>query len=183
MQDAVKLIANHKGAEEIWSCSHAPVYTTGYRAVDNRLVARLPAPTVVCDRGGETTFHGPGQLMLYPLLNLKERQIGVRDYVHALEQSCIVFLQELWGIDAFRHCGLPGVWSTQGKLVAIGLKVTHGVVYHGMALNIDVNLDYFAAINPCGSGLSADRVVDHAAVAQDYCSLAEVWKRCLLAEL
>jgi len=103
------------------------------------------------DRGGETTFHGTGQVMLYPVIHLKQREIYPKRYVHLLEQSAINLLAEL-GIGAGRRCGLPGVWTDDGKIAAIGLRIQKGVAYHGMALNVDVAPDWFTAINPCGTG-------------------------------
>jgi len=139
-------------SEVIWACEHDPVYTTGRRGIDNRRFAELPAPLVVTDRGGETTFHGPGQVMLYPVLSLRGRGLGVRDYVCLLEQSCIDLLLA-YGISAGRRDGLPGVWVGSAKIGAIGLRVSRGVVWHGMALNVCVDAQWFAAINACGAGL------------------------------
>jgi len=142
-------IAVGEASEAIWSCEHEPVYTTGRRAVDNRVTTELPAPLLQSDRGGETTFHGPGQLMLYPLIDLRRRGIGVRDYVRLLEQSCIDLLAG-YEIAAGRNCGFPGVWVDGGKIAALGVRVSQGVAYHGMALNVSVDLRAFAAIRPCG---------------------------------
>jgi len=137
-------------AEEIiYSCEHEPVYTTGRRGIDNRLGPELPAPVVHSDRGGEMTFHGTGQIMLYPVIHLRRREIGVKQYVFLLEQSCIDLLKAL-GVDAKRNCGFPGVWTGRGKIAALGVRVSRGVAYHGMALNVDVDPKWFAAINPCG---------------------------------
>ncbi|MDX8403108.1 MAG: lipoyl(octanoyl) transferase LipB [Mariprofundaceae bacterium] len=136
--------------EIVWACEHEPVYTTGRRAIDNRTQPELPAPLIYTDRGGETTFHGPGQIMLYPILHLKQRRLSPRNYVHLLEQSVIDLLAES-GIGTKRQCGLPGVWSDDGKIAAIGLRIKNGVAYHGMALNVDVAPDWFAVINPCGT--------------------------------
>ncbi|HXH64879.1 MAG TPA: lipoyl(octanoyl) transferase LipB, partial [Mariprofundaceae bacterium] len=143
-----------------WVCEHDAVYTTGRRGCDNRTVATLPAPLVHTDRGGETTFHGPGQLMLYPLIDLRRRRLGVRDYVSLLEASCIGLLERL-GVAAQRRCGFPGVWTDRGKIAALGVRVQHGVAYHGMALNVDVDPAWFACIDPCGLSLPVDRLADH----------------------
>lgn len=140
--------------EALWLCEHDPVYTTGRRGKDNRMVVELPAPLVHVDRGGETTFHGPGQILLYPILRLNQRNIGVRQYVYLMEQSCLNFLAS-YGVEACRRSSYPGVWMSGGKVAAMGLRVRHGICYHGMALNVQVNLSYFGAIDPCGLGLSA----------------------------
>ncbi|MDQ6969651.1 MAG: lipoyl(octanoyl) transferase LipB [Mariprofundus sp.] len=149
LQQRAAAVVNGISTEIIFSCEHEAVYTTGKRGIDNRLGASLPAPVIHSDRGGEMTFHGPGQLMLYPIVHLRARKIGVKTYVHRLEQSCIGLLQGI-GVQAHRRCGFPGVWTEQGKIAALGVRVTHGVAYHGMALNVDVDPAWFAAINPCG---------------------------------
>ena len=95
------------------------------------------------------TFHGPGQLMLYPIIHLRSRDLGVKQYVHLLEASCIELLSDL-GITAARNCGFPGVWTERGKIAALGVRVSRGVAYHGMALNVELDPKWFAAINPCG---------------------------------
>ncbi len=161
------------GEEVIWSCEHEPVYTTGRRGVDNRLLEALPAPFVRTDRGGETTFHGPGQLMLYPVIHLRRHGLGVKAYVCLLEQSCINLLQSM-GVAAQRREGFPGVWTAQGKIAALGVRVKHGVAYHGMALNVDVAGHWFAAINPCGTGLAVDRLAAHG-LAPALPALARAW--------
>ncbi|RLL55044.1 lipoyl(octanoyl) transferase [Mariprofundus sp. EBB-1] len=173
LQARADTVAEGDASEIIFSCEHEPVYTTGRRGVDNRLGELLPAPVVHSDRGGEMTFHGPGQLMLYPIIHLRQRHIGVKAYVHLLEQSCINVLQSQ-GIEAARRCGFPGVWTAQGKVAALGVRVTHGVAYHGMALNVDVDPAWFAAINPCGlqSGIvSMSRFVDPLPLPE----LAAIW--------
>ena len=151
-------IADGLGEEVIWACEHEPVYTTGRRGVDNRRGA-LPAPLVHTDRGGETTFHGPGQLMLYPVVHVRARGIGVRAYVGLLEASCVQVLRAL-GVEAERREGFPGVWTARGKIAALGVRVRYGVAYHGMALNVTVDRDWFAPIHPCGLRAPVDRLAD-----------------------
>ena len=149
MRQRAEAVSRGKQDEVIWTCEHDPVYTTGHRGIDNRRGDGLPAPLLVTDRGGETTFHGPGQLMLYPVLDLRRRGLGVKQYVHLLEQSCIDLLAGK-GLRATRRCGFPGVWLGDGKVAALGVRVAHGTAYHGMALNVDVDEAWFAAIRPCG---------------------------------
>lgn len=153
-QQAVFMAENPKHNETIWLCEHEPVYTTGRRGLDNRRKPQLPAPLHQVDRGGETTFHGPGQILMYPLLRLQERKLGVRAYVHLLEASCINLLAG-YDIEAYRRTGFPGVWLPEGKIAAIGVRIRHGISYHGMALNIHVDPTYFQSIDPCGLGFSA----------------------------
>jgi len=159
MQNHARLLQQGEVGEIVWSCEHEPVYTTGRRGIDNRRQTELPAALIETDRGGETTYHGPGQIMLYPLLSLRSRGLGVRDYVCLLEQSCVDLLDHL-GIAAGRQEGLPGIWVGHAKIAAIGLRISHGVVWHGMAFNVSVPPQWFAAINPCGSGLGVSCVSD-----------------------
>ena len=159
MRQRAEGVAEGTADEIVWSCEHDPVYTTGRRGIDNRVAEELPAVLVQTDRGGETTFHGPGQVMLYPIIHLRRRGLGIRDYVHQLEQSCIDLLADL-GIVASRRDGFPGVWTEEGKIAALGVRVSRGVALHGMALNVDVESRWFAAIDPCGLGLPAVNLSD-----------------------
>lgn len=186
LQQQAKDLAEGKAAEVIWSCEHEPVYTTGRRGIDNRVVDRLPAPLLQVDRGGETTFHGPGQVMLYPVIHLRRRGMGVRRYVALLEQSCIDLLAD-YDIAAERRCGFPGVWVANGgagtaKVAALGVRVVHGVAYHGMALNVSVASHWFAAINPCGTGSAVVNAADLADLPANG-ELADRWMRRLGALL
>ena len=178
LKDKTTALAAGKAEEIIWACEHEPVYTTGRRAVDNRELPTLPAPLIHTDRGGETTFHGPGQLMLYPIIHLKQRHISPKAYVHILEQSSINMLAE-WDIDAKRRCSLPGVWTDAGKITAIGLRIREGVAYHGMALNVAVEPHWFAAINPCGTGLKSVNLQDYVADMPQMPQLAKRWQHHL----
>jgi len=159
MRQRADAVAEGAADEIVWSCEHDAVYTTGRRGIDNRIAGELPAALIQTDRGGETTFHGPGQIMLYPVVHLRRRELGVRDYVHLLEQSCIDLLADL-GIVSGRRDGFPGVWAEEGKVAALGVRVSRGVALHGMALNVDVDDRWFAAIDPCGLGLPAVNLSD-----------------------
>jgi len=181
LQAHAEAVASFDAKEIIFSCEHDPVYTTGRRGVDNRLADVLGAPVIQSDRGGEMTFHGPGQVMLYPVIHLRARHLGVKAYVSLLEQSCIDMLQGL-NIAADRRCGFPGVWTEQGKIAALGVRVRRGVAYHGMALNVDVDPAWFAAIKPCGLPFSAVSM----AVFGNVLPLSEIaglWHQCLQALL
>jgi len=173
MQLRAKTIADEKAKEIIWSCEHDPVYTTGLRGVDNRLEKKLPAPFIITDRGGETTFHGPGQLAFYPVINLRRHGLAVKQYVHLLEQSCMDTLTSL-GVTSGRRSGFPGIWTEHGKIAALGIHVSKGVAYHGMALNVSVESRWFAAINPCGIGKAATNLSSFCA-PPTLCGLAEIW--------
>ncbi len=149
LQQQAAAIADGNASEIIYACEHEPVYSTGRRGIDTRLGSDLPAPVVQSDRGGEMTFHGPGQLMLYPVINLRQRKVGVKRYVHLLEQSCIELLEQ-FDLAARRRCGFPGVWIEDKKIAALGVRVSRGIAYHGMALNIDLQPGWFEAIHACG---------------------------------
>jgi len=181
MQLRAEDLGEGQADEVVWACEHAPVYTTGRRGVDNRRQAELPAPLLRTDRGGETTFHGPGQLLLYPVLHLRARRIGVRDYVCLLEQSCIDLLRG-YGLQAGRREGLPGIWLGENKIASIGLRVSHGVAWHGMALNVQVDAHWFDAINACGAGLGVTSMAAHVQ-SPPLAELADAWYALLCAGL
>ena len=181
MADRAGKIRRGEAGEAVWCCEHEAVYTTGRRGVDNRRQAHLPAPLIHTERGGETTFHGPGQLMLYPLLSLRARGIGARDYVCLLEQSCMDLLGEM-GLVAGRKSRLPGVWVGDAKIAAIGLRISGSVVWHGMALNVNVARHWFAAIDACGAGLQVAQLSDYLA-PPPLAELARRWYACLCRRL
>jgi len=135
--------------DEIWFCEHRPVFTLGVNAAREHLLAPGDIPVVQIDRGGQVTYHGPGQLMIYPLLDIRRAGIGVRGLVTALEQ-CVVDLVAEFGVAAASRCDAPGVYVTDVKLASVGLRIRRGASFHGMALNVDVDLEPFARINPCG---------------------------------
>lgn len=136
-------------ADEIWFTEHPPVFTMGINASDKHLLAPGNIPVVPIDRGGQVTFHGPGQLMVYPLLDLRRAGLGVRTLVTALEQ-CVVDLAAEFAISAESRREAPGVYVSGEKLASIGLRIRKSCSFHGMALNVDVDLEPFTRINPCG---------------------------------
>lgn len=135
--------------DEIWFTEHPPVFTLGLNAKPEHLLAPGDIPVVQIDRGGQVTFHGIGQLMIYPLLDLRRAAIGVRTLVTALEQSVVDLVAE-FGIEAAARPEAPGVYVNDDKLASVGLRIRRGCSYHGMALNVDIALEPFARINPCG---------------------------------
>ena len=135
--------------DEIWFCQHQPVFTLGLNTAPEHLLATGDIPVVQIDRGGQVTYHGPGQLMIYPLIDIRRADIGVRDLVTALEQS-VVDLAAEFDILAASRCDAPGVYVDGAKLASIGLRIRRGASFHGMALNVDVDLEPFSRINPCG---------------------------------
>lgn len=135
--------------DEIWCLEHPPVFTLGQAGRDEHLLDPGPIPVVHVDRGGQVTYHGPGQLVVYVLLDLRRRGLGVRELVQRLEQSVIDLLADQ-GLAAERRPRAPGVYVGESKVSALGLRVRHGCCYHGLALNVDVDLSPFRRINPCG---------------------------------
>jgi lipoyl(octanoyl) transferase len=145
-------------ADELWLLEHPPVYTLGL-AADPAHGPKVDAgiPVVQVERGGEITYHGPGQLVLYTLVDLARRGIKVKEFVSLLEQSVIDLLEGR----AQRKPGAPGVYVNGAKVAALGIRVSHGCAYHGLALNVDLDLAPFAAIDPCGyPGLAVTRTRD-----------------------
>ena len=136
-------------ADEIWFTEHPPVFTLGLNASREHVLAAGDIPVVQIDRGGQVTYHGPGMLMVYPLIDLKRLGLGVRDLVTALEQS-VVDLAASYGVDARARPEAPGVYVAETKFASVGLRIRRGASYHGMALNVDVDLEPFLRINPCG---------------------------------
>lgn len=130
---------------------HAPVYTAGRRSVPEDVLAQLDAPLIETDRGGQTTYHGPGQLVGYPIVSLAELGLGPKRYVEAIESALIAALAE-YGVPAHREAGMTGVWTDAGKIAAIGVKVSRGVTMHGFALNVATDLRAYEPIVPCGIG-------------------------------
>jgi len=135
--------------DEIWFCEHDSVFTLGLNTKPEHLLAPGDIPVIQIDRGGQVTYHGPGQLMIYPLIDLRRAGLGVRDLVTALEQS-VVDLAADYGIEAASRCDAPGVYVDGVKLASVGLRIRRGSSFHGMALNVDVDLEPFSRINPCG---------------------------------
>jgi lipoyl(octanoyl) transferase len=135
--------------DEIWFVEHPPVFTMGLNASEEHLLAPGDIPVVQIDRGGQVTFHGPGQLMVYPLLDIRRADIGVRNLVTALEQSIVDLVAE-YEIAAVARADAPGVYVAGDKLASVGLRIRRGSSFHGMALNVDIDLEPFSRINPCG---------------------------------
>ena len=135
--------------DEIWFLEHPPVFTLGMNGKAEHLLSPGDIPVVNIDRGGQVTYHGPGQLVIYPLLDLRRLRLGVRDLVMALEQSVIETVKE-WGITAVARRDAPGVYVEGRKLASVGLRIRRGSSYHGMAFNVQMDLGPFQRINPCG---------------------------------
>lgn len=150
--------------DELWRCEHPPVYTLGLAGKPEHLLYDIGIPMVKIDRGGQITYHGPGQVVIYLLLDLTRRKLKVRELVAGIEQAVIGLLAE-HGIGAARLDGAPGVYVGVGnkpaKIAALGLRVRKGCCYHGVSLNVDMDLSPFSAINPCGyAGMAVTQIRD-----------------------
>jgi lipoyl(octanoyl) transferase len=155
------LARTNETADELWQVEHAPVYTLGVAARPEHLPRTDNGiPVVKTDRGGQITYHGPGQIVIYTLLDLRRRRLGVRVLVRRLEQAVIELLGN-YGIDAIGREDAPGVYVAGAKIAALGLRVRNGCCYHGLSLNVDMDLAPFATINPCGfPGLAVTQLRD-----------------------
>ena len=135
--------------DEIWLLQHPPVFTQGLNGKPEHILSSSTIPVIEIDRGGQVTYHGPGQLIVYCLIDLKRKNFGIRQMVSALEQSVIDFLADLQ-IKAVARKDAPGVYVDDAKISALGLRVKRGCSYHGLSINIDMDMSPFQQINPCG---------------------------------
>lgn len=166
------------GGDELWLVEHDPVFTLGQAGKPEHVLAAGDIPVVRTNRGGQVTYHGPGQVVAYPLVDLRRLNIGVREFVCRIEQALIDTLAQ-WRIEAVRKDGAPGVYVAGAKIGALGLRVRRGCTFHGLAFNVAMDLEPFSRINPCGyQGLQVTSVVKCGGPA----ALAEV-KSALVAQL
>jgi lipoyl(octanoyl) transferase len=146
--------------DELWLVEHDPVFTLGQAGKREHVLLPGDIPVLHVDRGGQVTYHGPGQIVAYPLLDLRRLKLGVRDYVHAIEQAVIDTLAH-WNIEGARRDGAPGVYVAGAKVAALGIRVRRGCTFHGLAFNIAMDLEPFRRINPCGyEGLEVVAMAD-----------------------
>jgi lipoyl(octanoyl) transferase len=168
--------------DQLWLVEHPPVFTLGLAGRRDHLLAPGEIPVVETDRGGQVTYHGPGQVVAYPLLDLRRAGYGVKELVRRLEGALIEVLGSR-GIEGVRRAGMPGVYVGEAKIAAIGLRVARGCTYHGVSLNVDMDLEPFSRIDPCGyPGLAATSMAalgagDKIDAVQQ--SLGEAIVRCL----
>lgn len=168
--------------DEMWLLQHPPVYTLGLAGKPEHLLRTCDIPLVKIDRGGQITYHGPGQIVIYLLLDLKRHQLGVKDLVRRMEQALIDLLAA-HGVVAQRRDKAPGVYVGDAKIAALGLRIKNNCSYHGLSLNVDMDLAPFANINPCGyPGLAVTRTCD-LGVAADANTLADELAGQLLLQL
>lgn len=160
---AMQAFTNARGADtpdELWLLEHEPVFTLGQAGKWEHVLLPGEIPVLPVDRGGQVTYHGPGQVVAYPLLDLRRMKLGVRELVERIEQAVIDTLGE-WNIPAQRRAGAPGVYVGEAKIAALGLRVRRGCSYHGLAFNVGMDLEPFHRINPCGyQGLAVTQLMD-----------------------
>ena len=146
--------------DEMWLCEHPPVFTLGLAGRREHVIAPGSIPVVATDRGGQVTYHGPGQAMAYLMLDLRRSGLGAKALVRRIEQAVIDLLAG-YGVEGERRTGMPGVYVRGAKVAAIGLRIARGCSYHGVALNVDADLEPFSRIDPCGyPGLACTRLAD-----------------------
>ena len=159
--------------DELWLVEHPPVFTLGLAGKPEHVLDAGPIPVLRCDRGGQVTYHGPGQVVLYALLDLNRSGLGVKALVTLLEQAVIDLLAGL-DITAERRPGAPGVYVAGAKIAALGLRVRRGCCYHGLSFNVAMDLSPFARINPCGyAGMAVTQLRDLAPAAADPANIGE----------
>jgi lipoyl(octanoyl) transferase len=135
--------------DELWLVQHPPVFTQGQAGKAEHVLAPGDIPVVQVDRGGQVTYHGPGQIVAYPLVDIRRSGVGVRDFVNCIEESIIQVLHH-YGVNGVRREGAPGVYVNGEKIASVGLRVRQGRTFHGLSFNIDMDLEPFRRINPCG---------------------------------
>jgi len=152
---------NNVTKDEIWLLQHPPIFTQGQAGKEEHLLNPRTITVVKSDRGGQITYHGPGQLICYVLLNLRRLNLTIKKLVYILEQSVIDLLKG-YEIKSERRDNAPGIYVDQAKIAALGLRVRKGCTFHGLALNVSMNLEPFSRINPCGfSGMQVTQISDH----------------------
>ena len=150
-------------ADELWLVQHPSVFTQGQAGKAEHLLLPGDIPVVQVDRGGQVTYHGPGQLVAYPLVDVRRLGLGVRELVSRIEQSLIDLLAS-YGVSAEARADAPGVYVNGAKIASLGLRIRRGCSFHGLALNVDMDLQPFQRINPCGyAGLAMTQLTDHVA--------------------
>jgi len=163
MQDFTDQREEHT-VDELWLVQHPPVFTQGQAGKAEHVLAPGDIPVIQVDRGGQVTYHGPGQIVAYPLLDIRRRGLGVRELVNRIEESIIRVLEQ-YKVKGERREGAPGIYVSDEKIASLGLRVRRGRTFHGLAFNIDMDLEPFQRINPCGyEGLRVTQLSAMAAV-------------------
>ncbi|GKW49265.1 lipoyl(octanoyl) transferase LipB [Halomonas sp. NCCP-2165] len=184
--EAMRDVTDRRDAEtpdQFWLVEHDPVFTQGRAGKAEHLLMPGEIPVVQSDRGGQVTYHGPGQVVLYPLIDVRRAGLGVRDLVTALEQAVIALLAEQ-GVAARSRADAPGVYVGEDKIASLGLRIRRGASFHGVALNVDGDLSPFQRINPCGyAGMAMTRLADLVDDCPDVSAVGERLAHCLAREL
>jgi len=155
---------NKETPDQLWLVQHPPVFTQGQAGKAEHLLAPGDIPVIQVDRGGQVTYHGPGQIVAYPLVDIRRKGMGVREFVRRIEESIIGVLSQ-YDVTGQRVAGAPGIYVDGNKVASLGLRVRRGCTFHGLAFNIDMDLEPFQRINPCGySGLQVTQLSDLAQV-------------------
>lgn len=170
-------------ADELWFLQHERVFTQGQAGKAEHVLMPGDIPVVQTDRGGQVTYHGPGQLVVYLMVDIKRMGIGPRQLVSAIEQAIVNTLQ-VWGIESAPRTDAPGVYTGGRKIASLGLRIKQGRSFHGLALNIDMDLEPFRRINPCGyAGMEMTQMRDETAAAPALAEVSAVLQQQLQAEL
>lgn len=181
---ALNAARDARSDDELWLLEHPPVYTLGLAGRREHVLAPGAIPVVATDRGGQVTYHGPGQVVAYAMLDLRRRGLGAKALVSRLEEAAIEVCAG-HRIAATRRAGMPGVYVGEAKIAAVGLRIARGCSYHGIAVNAGVDLEPFSRIDPCGyPGLACTRLADHGvrdSIESLQAQLAESLERCLTA--
>jgi lipoyl(octanoyl) transferase len=149
---------DENSADELWLVQHPPVFTQGQAGKAEHVLAPGNIPVIQVDRGGQVTYHGPGQIVAYPLVDIRRKGIGVREFVNRIEETIIGVLAH-YGVIGERIAGAPGIYVNGDKVASLGLRVRRGCTFHGLAFNVDMDLEPFQRINPCGfSGLQVTQL-------------------------
>lgn len=135
--------------DELWLVQHPPVFTQGQAGKAEHVLAPGDIPVIQVDRGGQVTYHGPGQIVAYPLVDIRRKGIGVKNFVHRIEEA-IIFVLSGYGVTGERKPGAPGIYVDGAKIASLGLRVRRGCTFHGLAFNVEMDLEPFQRINPCG---------------------------------
>lgn len=174
---AMQRFTNQRGpdtSDEIWLLEHPPVFTQGQAGKAEHLLMPGDIPVIQADRGGQVTYHGPGQLVAYLLLDVRRSGVGVRELVSRMERSLVELLAS-YGVEAYAKPDAPGVYVGAAKIASLGLRIRNGRSFHGLALNVDMDLEPFRRINPCGyAGMAMTQLKD---VAREPIEFAEVRAR------
>ncbi|MFC0668006.1 lipoyl(octanoyl) transferase LipB [Azotobacter chroococcum] len=183
---AMQRFTNGRGPEtgdELWLLEHAPVFTQGQAGKAEHLLFPGDIPVVQVDRGGQVTYHGPGQLVGYLLLDVRRLGIGVRELVSRIERSLIELLAG-YGVEAYAKADAPGVYVGEMKIASLGLRIRNGCSFHGLALNVDMDLAPFQRINPCGyAGMVMTQLKDQARGPVEFAEVRSRLRAQLAAQL